>query len=136
MKEDKLLQNQDISIISFVFPYVCIFAMDTIQWYISFSGILTLLGYKIHIEYQTQQADKKDNHHGLILGDIGRLMDSACCIDRLRINWRDRSFGYFLFRYDRRSSWQRRLCCFGRITSCRGGCKVVGMIIDPFLQCR
>jgi hypothetical protein len=57
--------------------------MDTVQSYISFSAILTLLGHEIHIEYQTQQANKKDDHHRLILGDIGRLMDSGYCIDRV-----------------------------------------------------
>ena len=100
-----------------------------------------LLGYEIHIEYQTQKTNQKNDHHRLILGDIGRFVDSASRSDDMCIDRRSRPFrDHIRFRIER-----NHLGSVCRLTRCRfwflslvgrtSRLEIFGMSIDPVFQC-
>jgi len=100
-----------------------------------------LLGYKIHIECNTQKTNQENDHHRLILGDIGRFVNSASRSNDMGIDRSSRPFrDYIRFRIER-----NHLGSVRRLTRCRfwflilvgrtSRLEVFGMSIDPFFQC-
>jgi hypothetical protein len=66
--------------------------MDTV----AYTKLSYLLGYKIHIEDNTQETNKENSHHRLILGDIGRFVNSASRSNDMCIDRGSRPFWYYI----------------------------------------
>jgi hypothetical protein len=80
-------------IIAFVFLLFDSFLpMDTV----AYTKLSYLLGYKIHIEDKTQKTNEENSHHRLILGDIGRFVNSASRSNDMCIDRSSRPFGYYI----------------------------------------